>query len=421
MRVLMFGWEFPPHISGGLGTACYGIAKGLTGIGTEILFVLPRVKERDQPPPAKGRWASDFFQERRRALPRLKNMEIRVVQADMRPYGINVGKIERRPISGVIGRRSTLGSFETGHNDGSTLYSEVERYSLAAGVMAAQENFDVIHGHDWMTVQAAVEARRVSGRPFVFHVHSLESDRSGEHIDRRICDIERQGLERSDHIISVSDYTKRIIVEKYGIIPDKITVVHNAVTRHSGRKRRQAGKKRKGKTVLFLGRITYQKGPDYFIEAAAKVLTKVSNVRFVMAGSGDMMPRMIDRVAELGIGRHFHFTGFLRGEDVARMYSMSDLYVMPSVSEPFGIAALEAALCGVPVIIPRQSGVAEILRHALEVDAGDIQGLADKMVAVLSNPALASTMVKRSREDLRTIRWENAADRIHTVYSRLCG
>ncbi len=421
MRVLMFGWEFPPHISGGLGTACYGITRGLTGIGTEIVFVLPRMKGEAYSFPARVRSASDVSLDDGSEAFGLKNMAIRVVQAAVQPYGMNFKEGGKPLFPGMTGRGSILGSSGMGDDYGSDLYSEIERYSRAAGVLAAQESFDVIHGHDWMTVQAAVEARRVSGRPFVFHVHSLESDRSGKDVDGRVCDIERCGLELANHILCVSDYTKRMIVATYGIAPDKITVVHNAVSRHKGQERRPSEKRRKRKTVLFLGRITYQKGPDYFIEAAAKVLTKVSNVRFVMAGSGDMMPRMIERVAELGLGRDFHFTGFLRGDDVERIYGMSDLYVMPSVSEPFGISALEAMLCDLPVIVSRTSGVAEILHHALKVEFGDVQELADKIIAVLRYPALASEMVKGSREDLREVRWDGAAEKIHAVYSRLCG
>jgi len=297
----------------------------------------------------------------------------------------------------------------------------VINYGRAAGVLAGEESFDVIHGHDWMTVHAGIEARRASGRPYIYHVHSLEFDRSGENINRQVYDVERYGLENADHIISVSHYTKDTIVNRYGINPDKVTVVHNAVSRSEGRIRCRIEKRPGEKIVLFLGRITFQKGPDYFIEAAARVLEKIPNVTFVMAGAGDMMPQMIERVAQLRMGRYFHFAGFLKGDEVERIYAMSDLYVMPSVSEPFGISPLEAMLYDVPVIISKQSGVSEILHHALKVNFWDVNELADKMIGALRHPALVMEMTARSREELKNIHWNAAAEKILSVYRRVCG
>jgi glycosyltransferase involved in cell wall biosynthesis len=212
-----------------------------------------------------------------------------------------------------------------------------------------------------------------------------------------------------------------MIVERYGIRPEKVSVVYNAVSQEEAQRvyRAERSEKERGKKmVLSLGRITFQKGPDYFIEAAARVLQVLPEVRFVMAGTGDMMEQMIERVAELGIGDRFHFTGFLQGEEIERIFSLSDLYVMPSVSEPFGISPLEAMLYDVPVIISRQSGVAEILKHALKVDFWDVREIASKIIAVLKHPVLASEMAEKAREELRKIRWENAADRIAEVYRK---
>jgi glycogen(starch) synthase len=270
-----------------------------------------------------------------------------------------------------------------------------------------------------MTVFAGIEARAVSGRPFVLHIHSLEFDRSGENINQDIYDIERHGMEAADQVIAVSHYTKSAIVDRYGLDPAKVAVVHNAVRQNDrmpdDRHRRDPARK----IVLFLGRITLQKGPDYFIEAAARILKELPEVTFVMAGCGDMMPRMVERVAELGIGGNFHFTGFLTGEEVERIYAGSDLYVMPSVSEPFGITPLEAMRYDVPVIISRQSGVSEILHHVLKVDFWDVSEMADKMIAVLRHPALAADMVERSREALQQIHWEGAAVKIENIYRSL--
>jgi glycosyltransferase involved in cell wall biosynthesis len=272
-----------------------------------------------------------------------------------------------------------------------------------------------------MTILAALEARRISGKPFILHIHSLEYDRSGEDINGAIRRIEQEGLEKADRIIAVSHRTKRMIVERYGIPPGRISVVHNAVShQEAGRiyRAERRGTVRGQKMVLFLGRITFQKGPDYFVEAAAEVLRVLPEVRFVMAGTGDMVERMIERVAELGIGNRFHFTGFLQGEEIERIFSLSDLYVMPSVSEPFGISPLEAMLYDVPVIISRQSGVAEILRHALKVDFWDVREIAAKIIAVLKYPVLAGQMALKGREELRKIRWDTAARRIADLYGQ---
>jgi glycosyltransferase involved in cell wall biosynthesis len=297
--------------------------------------------------------------------------------------------------------------------------TEIARYGNVAGVLAGRESFDVIHGHDWMTVFAGLHAREISGKPFILHVHATEFDRSGENVNRDIFEIEGFGMKHADHVIAVSHYTKNIIVNRYGIEPEKVSVVHNAVTKEEGGPYGAITKRPGQKIVLFLGRITFQKGPDYFIEAAARVLKFLPDVTFVMAGTGDMMPRMVERVAELHIGKNFHFLGFISGEQIEQIYAMSDLYVMPSVSEPFGISPLEAMLRDVPVIISRQSGVVEILKNALTVDFWDVPDLANKMIAVLRYPALSREMTDLSRETLRTICWEHAAEKIMAVYERV--
>lgn len=439
MRILMFGWEFPPHMSGGLGTACFGITKALAAMGHEITFVLPRIKGEKEHSHVELLSASDVpvplsYVNAPAYLPAMDTREdpfqylfhklhMRMVNSPLRPYltesqyaelisGTKISPLSK-PDSEGRGLLSIPGDY------GPDLIAEVIRYGAVAGVIAGNERFDVIHAHDWMTIFAGIHARKVGNIPLVLHVHALEFDRSGEHINQDVYDIERRGMEAADHIIAVSHYTKRVIVERYGINPQKITAVHNAVYRNEARQAYHVSKKKSAKIVLFLGRITFQKGPDYFVEAAAKVLKALPDVKFVMAGAGDMMPRMIERVAELGLGRHFHFTGFLRGTDIEKIFTMSDLYVMPSVSEPFGISPLEAMMCDVPVIISRQSGVAEILQGAMKVDFWDVNEIANKIIAILKYPVLAAEIVARSREDLRNIHWENAASQIVKTYQRI--
>ncbi len=421
MRELMFGWEFPPYISGGLGTACFGLTKGLAELGSDVIFVIPRIKGERQEShvklvsasevPLGGiRGAGDFP---------LKALDVRTIDTVLRPYLNEKQYRDLLEKTGGATAGSPAGLCDFAGDYGPNLVQEIIRYGQVAEVIARTERFDVIHAHDWMTVFAGVRARQASGKPYIYHVHAVEFDRSGENVNQEIYDIERYGMESADHIIAVSHYTKRMISERYGIHPDKISVVYNAVSDPAaGAFRREKGPGEK--IVLFLGRITFQKGPDYFIEAAARVLEKVPDTTFVMAGSGDMMPRMIERVAALGIGKRFHFTGFLRGADVERIYAMSDLYVMPSVSEPFGISPLEAARYDVPVIISRQSGVSEVLHHVLKVDFWDVNELADKMIAVLKYPVLAREMKARCREEMKGICWRKAAEKTLSVYRKVC-
>jgi glycosyltransferase involved in cell wall biosynthesis len=302
---------------------------------------------------------------------------------------------------------------------GPDLLSEVVRYGVVAGAVGTERTFDVIHAHDWMSVFAGLRARSSSGKPLILHIHALEYDRSGENINRDIFEIERWGMSQADAVVAVSHYTKGRIVELYGIPAEKISVVHNAVSRSEAQSSLQVVKIPVRKIVLFLGRITFQKGPDYFVEAAARLLRQIPDLTFVMAGSGDMMIRMVERVAELGIGQHFHFTGFLRGEDVERMFAMSDLYVMPSVSEPFGISPLEAMMYDVPVILSKSSGVAEVLRHAPQVDFWDVDGLAEKMASLLSDPELARQVVEDCRTEMQRIHWDRAAEELESIYHRV--
>ena len=301
---------------------------------------------------------------------------------------------------------------------GSNLMEEVARYAMVGGTIAMthKDEFDVIHAHDWLTYMAGIAAKRLSGKPLVVHVHATSFDRSSDNnIDTRVYEIEKRGMEAADKVITVSDLTRNIVITKYGIDPAKVVTVHNAVD-FSGRSEVKVEKGVKDKVVTFLGRITFQKGPEYFIEAAAKVLKRCDNVRFVMAGSGDMMNRSIRQVARLGISDRFHFTGFLRGTEVQKMFALSDVYVMPSVSEPFGISPLEAMRSGVPSVISRQSGAAEVLKYAFKVDFWDVDAMADEIYALLQYPALSEFASKFGYDEVNTLKWNNAAAKIKSVY-----
>jgi glycosyltransferase involved in cell wall biosynthesis len=430
----MFGWEFPPHMSGGLGTACFGITRAMTDLGHHIIFVLPKVKAEAEKTHVELVSAADIpmssLPSESPQLPgsvHLERLQIESINAMLSPY-LTEGQYEHllhrdTRYSDAVQADATQGAawfLQSAGEYGPNLIAEVSRYGDVAGAVAAQHTFDVIHAHDWMTVFAGINAKNASGKPLVLHVHALEYDRSGDNVNRDIFEIERCGMQAADRIIAVSNYTKNRIVGLYNIDPERITVIHNAVSHTDARSiyHVQNGNGNR-QVVLFLGRITFQKGPDYFIEAAAKVLKANPNVIFVMAGTGDMMPRMIERVAELGLGKSFHFTGFLRGADVEQMFAVSDLYVMPSVSEPFGISPLEAMLYDVPVIISKQSGVSEILKHALKVDFWDVDEIANKIISVLRFPVLSNDIVERSREELKNIRWETAAEKIVGVYEGL--
>jgi glycogen(starch) synthase len=298
---------------------------------------------------------------------------------------------------------------------------EVSRYALVASHIASSNEFDVIHAHDWLTYPAGIAAKKISGKPLVVHVHATEFDRSGENINPNVFDIERKGMEVADMVITVSHLTRQIVIERYGINPDKVVTVHNAVEPTVNAEVLNAKKHVKEKIVTFLGRVTFQKGPDYFVEAAHKVLQKDTNVRFVMAGQGDMLNRMIKRVAQLKVSTRFHFTGFLKGEEVDTMFAMSDVYVMPSVSEPFGISPLEAMRSNVPVVISKQSGVAEVLRHALKVDFWDIDALSDSIYGLLHYDALSRMFIKYGKEEVDNMKWDDSAIKVRLVYEMALG
>lgn len=421
MKVLMFGWEFPPHISGGLGTACYGLVKGLVKNDAEILFVVPKAYGDEDTSAARFVNASDI--ETIGTQVELEelwgNISFIQIDSNLVPYVdeqefnlcASIQRVEKH--EGVFSHKySFTGKY------GNNLMEEVARYALVAATIAKNNTFDVIHAHDWLTYAAGIMAKRVSGKPLVVHVHATEFDRSGENVNPNVFNIEKQGMEQADKVITVSNLTRNIVINKYGINPKKVLTVHNAVD-FQGREELNVTRSVNDKVITFLGRITYQKGPEYFIEAAYKVLQRCDNVRFVMAGSGDMMKKMVRRIAKLGMGTRFHFTGFLKGDEVQQMFALSDVYVMPSVSEPFGISPLEAMRSNIPVIISKQSGVSEVLKYAVKVDFWDIDAMADLIYGLVKYPSLSRFFVHNGQDEVNSLKWENAASKIRKIYSQV--
>jgi glycogen synthase len=425
MKVLMFGWEFPPHITGGLGTACYGLTKGLSHFGTEIIFVVPKAYGDEDRSFVNLQDAGNVeLTERKTDKTEFwQNFRYMEVGSNLIPYmdPEEFSKIFEGKIFSHSEFQETVFStkFHFSGSYGKNLYEEVARYALIAAYIAGTNEFDVIHAHDWLTYAAGIAAKKVSGKPLVVHMHATEFDRSGENVNQRVYDIEREGMQAADKVIAVSNLTRKIIIERYGIHPDKVVTVHNSVEPVTLPDEFKLNKGFDEKIVTFLGRVTFQKGPDYFIEAAKKVIDRDPNVRFVMAGSGDMLNKMIRRVAKLGIATKFHFAGFLKGQEVYEMFSMSDVYVMPSVSEPFGISPLEAMMSDVPVIISKQSGVSEVLRHALKVDFWDVDDMADAIYGMLHYEGLSKMFIKYGKQEVENLRWENSAYKVNEVYKQI--
>ncbi|WP_373495353.1 glycosyltransferase family 4 protein [Aquiflexum sp.] len=423
MKVLMFGWEFPPHISGGLGTACYGLVKGLVHHKQDVIFVVPKLWG-DEEPVADFVNASDVVIDyREKKFKKIwKNLTYLEVSSFLVPY-LGPDEFKKYTDYAIHDRTDVDESvfsnkFEFSGKYGKDLMKEVSRYALVGAQIAKSKDHDVIHAHDWLAYPAGIAAKEMSGKPLIAHIHATEFDRSGESVNKPVYDIERAGMLAADHVVAVSHLTRKVVIEKYGVHPDKVSVLHNAVLDASIIKS-TIQKNVPEKIVTFLGRITFQKGPEYFVEAAKKVIERDPNVRFVMAGSGDLLNKMIERVAELGMGTKFHFTGFLKGKDVDDMYAISDVYVMPSVSEPFGIAPLEAVRHNTPVIISKQSGVAEVLRNAIKVDFWDVDAMADAIFGLLHYDSISKMFRELGSEELKKLKWEHVAAKLVTVYDKL--
>ncbi len=446
MRILMLGWEFPPFIAGGLGVACFGLTRALDRMGHTVTFVLPRpvdasrgshvrllapadligaAAQPDPPRSAPDPHAADIKR------PGFEHATFREVPATFSspyadfapprfiPFSADA-PLESADPAAALSR--TIAAPAPGPGDpqpeqyGGDLIADAERYARLVVALTRDVEYDVIHAHDWLTFPAGIMLSQISGKPLVVQVHSTEFDRAGHNVNQRIFDIERAGMQAARRVLAVSQLTKSICVRRYGVAPNKVDVVYNGIDLEAAQPAPGDRIEREDKLVLFLGRITMQKGPEYFIAAAKRVLEKIPNVRFVLAGSGDMALRMMDLANGMGIGKRVLFTGFLRGGDVDKVFRMADCYVMPSVSEPFGIAALEAISHDVPVIISKTSGASEVLRHALKVDFWDTDEMAAKIIAVLSYPALAETLRKHGAMELRQLTWEGAAERCLVAY-----
>ena len=399
IRVLMFGWEFPPHNSGGLGTACYGLAKSLTRANVAITFVLPKKLDGLD---------HDFL---KIVFANIRNIKFRSIKTLVHPYitaDIYDEYLRTAPEHELYGLN---------------LFDEVRRYGLQARIIASEEHFDVIHAHDWLSFRAGIEAKNVSGKPLIVHVHATEFDRTGGHPNQYIYDEERRGLHAADCIIAVSQYTKNVIVEHYGIEESKIMVVHNGIDPSEHRRAlplalshvRAEGKK----IVLFVGRLTIQKGADYFIKVAKRVLEFDPNVLFVISGAGDMEHQIVRLAADIGLGDKVLFAGFVRGEELMKLYRAADLYVMPSVSEPFGLTALEALSNGTPILVSKQSGVSEVLTHVLKSDFWDVDDMADKILNVVGSRGLHDTLGELGSKDVEHVTWESAAGKCTQIYQNL--
>ncbi|MCW0483351.1 glycosyltransferase family 4 protein [Gaoshiqia sediminis] len=423
MKVLMFGWEFPPNISGGLGTACYGLTKGLAKFSdVDVTFVVPKVFGGEDQSSMKLIGAADVpVTNRKVQLTEFdRSLEYVEVSSALVPY-VDPEDYYRQTNFTVAGANSLVETDDQGKikftgKYGPDLLSEIDRYAVVARAIARDTEFDVIHAHDWLAYPAGIAAKEVSGKPLVIHVHATDFDRSGGSANPSVYAIEKQGMDAADKIITVSNLTRQVVIDKYGIDAEKIVTVYNAVEPYLHDESQPVTKGFDDKVVTFLGRITMQKGPEYFVEAAACVLKRMQNVRFVMAGSGDMMHRMIRRTAQLKISDKFHFTGFLKGDDVYRMLRISDVYIMPSVSEPFGISPLEAMQARVPVIISRQSGVAEILSNAIKVNFWDVDAMADAIHGILKHQTLSKMLARQGKKESYSLKWEGSAHRVKQVY-----
>lgn len=403
LKVLMFGWEFPPFNSGGLGVACYGLTKALAGRDdVEVTFVLPR------------------------KIP-INDNYMKFAFAGVEPHKVKLLSLDTALTPYITSELYSQSVNSKYSHYGGDLIAEVLRYGQLAAKLAAEEQFDIIHAHDWLSFPAGLAAKKVSGKPLVVHVHATEADRtggSGGHPD--VLRIEKQGLDQADMVLSVSQYTKDKIIQEYQINPDKISVVHNGISSEEVAKEQQAIpqtpdgldrlKDSGQKLVLFLGRFTIQKGADRFILAARRVIDYLPNTKFLMVGGGDMERELIELAARLGIADKVVFTGFLRGFARNRVYQASDLFVMPSLSEPFGLVALESLLHDTPVIISKQSGVAEVVKHALSVDFWDVDSLVNLIVSTLQHQSLSKTLTHNGKQEAIQATWDKAAKRCKEIY-----
>lgn len=411
-KVLMFGWEYPPHHSGGLGVACKGLAHALIDNNTQVCFVLPKTVTLDENK-VQIKFADTYSQ-----LP-ITNISVHLE---------SLARELQNPYITSIEYEKKLATFIKygGKIIPRTLFEQVDHYGIMTKEMFknGMEDFDVIHAHDWLCFSAGIAAKEISGKPLIVHVHATEFDRcGGSNVNQQVYERERHGMHAADHIIAVSELTRKIIIDKYGVDPTKVTVVHNgnseAIKNPESRfknlyKLRQEGKK----VVLFAGRITIQKGVDYFVHAAKKVLEYEKNVKFIVAGSGDMENQIKGLTHHLGVQDNFLFTGYYKLDEQSDLFAAADVVVMPSVSEPFGIIPLESMSNGTPVIMSKQSGVSEVVSHALKIDFWDTDEMANKILAIIQHPVLKQTLSTEGLRQVKEITWDRAAKKTSTIYTK---
>ncbi len=406
----MLGWEFPPYFAGGVGIVCHALTTALAKRNVEVTYIMPSGPREVHADHVRLIVADNIITNKRVRIAKITSL--------LHPYA-SMASYEERYATLL----ASLGGGRKGVLYGQNLIAEMARFAekVRLLVQALNLEFDVIHAHDWTTFPAAITLKEATGKPLIVHVHITEFDKSGgEHANPSIYAIEKAGMDAADIIITVSNLIKNRCVHQYHADERKIRVIHNAVEFREGLAPRMRISP-KDKVVLFLGRVTLQKGPDYFIEAAKKVAELEPNVKFILAGTGDMLPRMIERAAELGIGSKVIFPGFVNRQEAEQLYRMADVFVMPSVSEPFGIVPLEAMRNGVPAIISKQSGVSEVLRHALKVDFWDVNDIANKIIAALSYTTLRHELRRHGDEEVRSFNWDAVAARVENVYKELLG
>jgi hypothetical protein len=451
MRILMLTWEFPPMISGGLGMACYGIVKALLNLGVEIDLVLPTKLAVYFPlrkPEDADLLPVEFFHKQERAEYREETKTMTKLEERLKVLGITERpetyinfrdlkdyetlihygtekfssitayseyKLYREtpPVSGEDLMFKNIRDSLIGEED---IFRKVQEFTMRATMMAKINDYDLIHSHDWLTYPAAMFIRKITAKPLIVHIHATEFDRSGGAGDERIHKIEFSGMSYADRVIAVSKYTAQMVMTRYRIDSGKMRIVHNAHTTNIIAKKSQEQRLFQGPTILFLGRITIQKGPDYFLDVARRVLEKHPKARFIMAGTGDMFRKLLHKSAQYRLKNRFLFTGFLNREEVETILSNTDIYMLPSVSEPFGIAPLEAMAYGIVAVISRQSGVTEVIDNAFKIDFWDVDKMSETICYLIENPEVSREIGYQGMLEVEQIRWDKAAQEIREVY-----
>ena len=416
----MLGWEFPPIINGGLGIACHDLSAAMSELA-DITMIIPK--------------SSPEFKMKNMNLIGLNNLDITSIEdyykdifqplpfslhsfpLDLDPYFIE-GYTNSNPNSNYASLlkedAEKLQTFSIENLYGNDIINKVTQFANITSSIATKMDFDIIHAHDWMTMLAGIKIKQRTGKPLVMHIHSLEIDRGGENSKGWVYTLEKHGMEYADLLMPVSQFTADNIHKYYGISKSKMVVVHNGSNVVNTFKSKR---KYKEKKVLFVGRLTRQKGPEKFLDIASKVLETNPNVRFVMAGVGDYFKSLLEQSSYKHIGNRFHMTGFLNLEKLRYLFSMSDIYCMPSISEPFGLSAVEAAQFGIPCVISKQSGVAEVLSGSLKFDFWDVNKAAGCILNLLQDPVLREKIVADATVNLDKISWNISAKKIINAYN----